>query len=126
MTCKFREQAENHENHPRRSWALNHMGNPRLLLSVIACSYLTQISKIGYSSSLNRLSDLTFKRLSHSKLIDMTNLRRNAECFRKLALTSASSHFKQMVKWYSCCFHWKSTYISTARAPNMLVPIMNI
>ena len=30
MTCKFREQAENNENHPRRSWALNHMGNPSL------------------------------------------------------------------------------------------------
>jgi hypothetical protein len=30
MTCKFREQAENHENNPRRSWALNHMGNVRL------------------------------------------------------------------------------------------------
>jgi len=28
--CKFREKAENHENHPCRSWALNHMGNPRL------------------------------------------------------------------------------------------------
>jgi hypothetical protein len=25
---QFREQPENHENHPRRSWALNHMGNP--------------------------------------------------------------------------------------------------
>jgi hypothetical protein len=27
MTCKLMKQAENHENHPRRSWALNHMGN---------------------------------------------------------------------------------------------------
>ncbi len=25
------KKAENHENHPRRSWALNHMGNPSLL-----------------------------------------------------------------------------------------------
>src|SRR5271163_2124965 len=29
MTCKLMKKAENHENHPRRSWALNHMGNPR-------------------------------------------------------------------------------------------------
>jgi peptidoglycan/LPS O-acetylase OafA/YrhL len=34
MTCKFREQAENHENHPRRSWALNHMGNPSFYLAM--------------------------------------------------------------------------------------------
>ena len=27
MTCKLMKQAENHQNHPRRSWALNHMGN---------------------------------------------------------------------------------------------------
>ena len=27
MICKFMKKAENHENHPRRSWALNHMGN---------------------------------------------------------------------------------------------------
>jgi len=28
MTCKLREQAENQKNNPRRSWALNQMGNP--------------------------------------------------------------------------------------------------
>jgi hypothetical protein len=31
MNCKFREKAENHENYPRRSWALNHMGNVSFL-----------------------------------------------------------------------------------------------
>ena len=30
MICKLMKKAENHENNPRRSWALNHMGNPRL------------------------------------------------------------------------------------------------
>jgi hypothetical protein len=29
MICKLMKKAENHENHPRRSWALNQMGNPR-------------------------------------------------------------------------------------------------
>jgi hypothetical protein len=28
MICKLMKKAENHENRPRRSWALNHMGNP--------------------------------------------------------------------------------------------------
>jgi hypothetical protein len=28
MICKLMKKAENHENNPRRSWALNHMGNP--------------------------------------------------------------------------------------------------
>jgi hypothetical protein len=27
MTCKLMKQAENHKNHPRRSWATNQMGN---------------------------------------------------------------------------------------------------
>ena len=33
MNCKFREKAENHENYPRRSWALNHMGNVSLIIN---------------------------------------------------------------------------------------------
>jgi hypothetical protein len=28
MICKLMKKAENHENHPRRSWARNQMGNP--------------------------------------------------------------------------------------------------
>jgi hypothetical protein len=28
MICKLMKKAENQQNHPRRSWALNHKGNP--------------------------------------------------------------------------------------------------
>src|ERR1700720_3274190 len=35
MTCKSTAKEENHEQHPRSSWARNYMGNPNFCLNSI-------------------------------------------------------------------------------------------
>jgi hypothetical protein len=49
MNCKFREKAENHENYPRRSWALNHMGNvsQHAIAKIAAQTNQSQIGRLG-------------------------------------------------------------------------------
>ena len=49
MICKLMKKAENHQNHPRRSWALNHMGNvsQHAIAKIAAQTNQSQIGRLG-------------------------------------------------------------------------------
>src|SRR5271163_4947824 len=60
MTCKLMKKAENHENHPRRSWALNHMGNPSLIIALVLLVF--SIPDSQFSIAQAQITDLAVSR----------------------------------------------------------------